>query len=108
MRPIDFGRRYVRLKGPVKLRIDVRSMYCYGNPPRSHRCNWTICTNGRNTGIKYSRCFFGFDWSSDRDDKNCRGGVAFATCARRNHFRCGTCCKWSDFSIINTKPIRLP
>ena len=26
MRPIDFGRRYVRLKGPVKLRIDVRSI----------------------------------------------------------------------------------
>ena len=26
MRRIDFGRRYVRLKGPLKLRIDVRSM----------------------------------------------------------------------------------
>ena len=26
MRPIDFGRRYVRLKGPVKLRMDVRSI----------------------------------------------------------------------------------
>lgn len=26
MRPIDFGRRYIRLKGPVKLRIDMRSM----------------------------------------------------------------------------------
>ena len=26
MRPIDFGRRYLRLKGPIKLRIDMRSM----------------------------------------------------------------------------------
>lgn len=26
MRPIDFGRRYVRLRGPVQSRIDVRSM----------------------------------------------------------------------------------
>ena len=26
MRPINFGRRYMRLKGPVKLRIDVRSL----------------------------------------------------------------------------------
>lgn len=26
MRPIDFGRRYIRLKGPIKLRIDVRNL----------------------------------------------------------------------------------
>lgn len=26
MRPINFGRKYVRLNGPVKLRINVRNM----------------------------------------------------------------------------------
>lgn len=26
MRPIDFGRRYVRINGPIKMRIDVRSL----------------------------------------------------------------------------------